>query len=108
MRADAALNEQIRRAVRPDSPLQGEANLLIMPNVDAAKIAYDLIKTLADAVSIGPVLLGLAHPVHLLTSSATVRRIVNASALAVVDAQVLQMRAGQRQDQSSSDRSETA
>lgn len=88
MRADAALNEQVRQAVRPDSGLQGNANLLIMPNVDAAKIAYDIMKTLGDAVSIGPVLLGLAHPVHILTSSATVRRIVNASALAVVDAQV--------------------
>jgi malate dehydrogenase (oxaloacetate-decarboxylating)(NADP+) len=88
MRADAALNEQVRDAVRPGSTLQGNANLLIMPNVDAAKIAYDIMKTLGDAVSIGPVLLGLAQPVHILTSSATVRRIVNASALAVVDAQV--------------------
>lgn len=91
MRADAALNEEIRRLVKPDSPLQSEANLLIMPNVDAAKIAYDLIKAIGDAVSIGPVLLGLAYPVHLLTPSATVRRVVNATALAVVDAQVSDM-----------------
>ncbi|MCS3902411.1 malate dehydrogenase (oxaloacetate-decarboxylating)(NADP+) [Methylohalomonas lacus] len=87
-RADAALNDQIRQTVKPDSPLHGQANLLIMPNIDAAKIGYDLIKELGEAVTIGPVLLGLAHPVHLLTGSATVRRVVNATALAVVDAQV--------------------
>lgn len=92
IRADAALDEHIRMSIRPDSPLQGGANLLVMPNVDAAKIGYDLIKSLGDAVSIGPMLLGLTHPVHLLTSSATVRRVVNATALAVVDAQVAAMK----------------
>jgi len=107
LRADAALNEQIRQVMRPDSPLQGEANLLIMPNIDAARIAYDLIKSLADAVPIGPVLLGMAHPVHLLTSSATVRRIVNASALAVVDAQVIEHRAKQGRDTVTGEASET-
>ncbi len=106
LRADAALNEQIRHVVRPESPLQGEANLLIMPNIDAARIAYDLVKSLGDAVSIGPVLLGMAHPVHLLTPSATVRRIVNASALAVVDAQVLAYQAEQRRDPSATEAGE--
>ncbi len=107
LRADAALNEQIRHVIRPDSPLQGEANLLIMPNIDAARIAYDLIKSLGDAVPIGPVLLGMAHPVHLLTSSATVRRIVNASALAVVDAQVLEHQASREHGTVTSEADET-
>ena len=59
-----------------------------MPNLDAAKIAYDMVKVLGEAVSIGPILVGLNYPVHILTPSSTVRRIVNASAIAVVDAQI--------------------
>jgi malate dehydrogenase (oxaloacetate-decarboxylating)(NADP+) len=90
MRADAALLENIRNTVLPDSSLRGAANLLIMPNLDAARIAYDVIKVLGNGTTIGPVLLGLKQPVHILTPSATVRRILNASALAVVDAQILQ------------------
>lgn len=97
MRADAALTESIRNAVLPDSKMQGSANLLIMPNLDAAKIAYDLIKVLGDGTTIGPVLLGLNQPVHILTPSSTVRRIVNASALAVVDAQIASRRAEDNQ-----------
>lgn len=88
MRADAALMESIRATVLPGNQLNGSANLLIMPNLDAAKIAYDLIKVLGDGTTIGPVLLGLNQPVHIMTTSATVRRILNASALAVVDAQM--------------------
>lgn len=61
-----------------------------MPNLDAAKIAYDLIKVMGDGTTIGPILLGLNQPVHILTPSSTVRRIVNASALAVVDIQISQ------------------
>ena len=87
MRADAALMEDIRKMVIPGSKLTGSANLLIMPNLDAAKIAYDLIKVLGDGTTIGPILLGFNQPVHILTPSSTVRRILNASALAVVDAQ---------------------
>ncbi len=87
MRADAALMESIREMVLPGNRLHGGANLLIMPNLDAAKIAYDLIKVLGDGTTIGPILLGLNQPVHIMTSSSTVRRILNASALAVVDAQ---------------------
>lgn len=87
MRADAALMENIRKMVIPGSKLTGSANLLIMPNLDAAKIAYDLIKVLGDGTTIGPILLGFNQPVHILTPSSTVRRILNASALAVVDAQ---------------------
>ncbi|HSR62236.1 MAG TPA: NADP-dependent malic enzyme [Gammaproteobacteria bacterium] len=87
IRADSALLESIRDSVMPGHPMKGEANLLIMPNLDAAKIAYDLLKVLGDGTTIGPILLGLNQPVHVMTPSATVRRIMNASALAVVDAQ---------------------
>lgn len=88
IRADAALLSNIRRRVLPYSKLVENANLLIMPNLDAAKIAYDMVKVLGEGVSIGPILVGLNHPVHILTPSSTVRRIVNASAIAVVDAQI--------------------
>ena len=88
IRADAALIGDIRRRVLPYSKLIDDANLLMMPNLDSAKIAYDLVKVLGEGVSIGPILVGLNHPVHILTSSSTVRRIVNASAIAVVDSQI--------------------
>jgi malate dehydrogenase (oxaloacetate-decarboxylating)(NADP+) len=88
LRADAALLSDIRRRVVAYSKLVDDANLLIMPNLDAAKIAYDLVKVLSNATSVGPILVGLNNPVHILTPSSTVRRIVNASAIAVVDAQI--------------------
>ena len=87
MHGDAALSEDVRRAAFPHSRLKGEANLLLMPTVDAANIAFNLLKTAAgDGISLGPILLGSAKPVHILTPSATVRRIVNMAALTVVDA----------------------
>lgn len=87
MHGDAALSESIRLQLLPDSRLKGEANLLIMPNLDAANISYNLLKTVSgDGIAIGPILLGAARSAHVLTSSATVRRIVNMSALAVVGA----------------------
>jgi malate dehydrogenase (oxaloacetate-decarboxylating)(NADP+) len=86
MHGDSALDEGVRREANPDSPLKGEANLLIMPNIDAANISYNLIKmTAGEGVTIGPILLGVAKPVHVLTSTATVRRVVNMTALAVVE-----------------------
>jgi malate dehydrogenase (oxaloacetate-decarboxylating)(NADP+) len=86
MHGDAALSEEIRLKVFPSSRLRGEANLLIMPTLDAANIAFNLLKTAAgDGVTIGPILLGAARTVHILTPSATVRRIVNMTALTVVD-----------------------
>ena len=88
MHADAALSEKIRLSAYPDSRLKGPANLLIMPNLDTGNITYNMLKmTGSNGVSLGPVLLGAARPVHILTTSATVRRIVNMTALAVVDAQ---------------------
>ncbi len=88
IRADAALIGDIRRRVLPYSKLVDNANVLMMPNLDSAKIAYDLVKVLGEGVSIGPILVGLNHPVHILTPSSTVRRIVNATAIAVVDSQI--------------------
>ena len=88
MHGDAALSEDIRRQVFPDSTLKGQANLLIMPTLDAANISFNLIKTSAgDGLTVGPLLLGAARPVHILTPTATVRRIVNVTALLSVEAQ---------------------
>ncbi len=87
MHGDTALDAALRGRLMPDSPLIGEANLLVLPNIDAANIAYNLLKNIAGGgIAIGPVLLGAAKPVHILTPSATVRRIVNMTALTVVDA----------------------
>ncbi len=88
MHADSALSEQIRIKAYPDTTLKGPANLLITPNLDAGNITYNMLKmTGSHGVAMGPVLLGAARPVHILTTSSTVRRIVNMTALAVVDAQ---------------------
>jgi malate dehydrogenase (oxaloacetate-decarboxylating)(NADP+) len=87
MHGDTALDQAVRKAMMPDSPLKHEANLLVMPNIDAANISYNLLKTAAgNGIAIGPILLGCAKPVHILTPSATVRRIVNMTALCVMDA----------------------
>ncbi len=87
MHGDAALDTRNRNKIMPESTLTGDANLLVLPNIDAANISYNLLKTAAgNGIAIGPVLLGCARPVHILTPSATVRRIVNMTALAVVDA----------------------
>jgi len=90
MHGDVALDEKARAQIMPFSSLTGEANLLVMPNIDAANISYNLLKTAAGGgIAIGPVLLGAAKPVHVLTPSATVRRIVNMTALTVADANAL-------------------
>ncbi len=87
MHGDAALSVEMRDKLHPDSRLKGEANLLVMPNLDAANISFNLMKMAnGDGVSVGPILLGAAKPVHIVTPSATVRRLVNMTALAVVDA----------------------
>jgi malate dehydrogenase (oxaloacetate-decarboxylating)(NADP+) len=85
MHGDVALDPQLRRSMA-SSTLSGEANLLVMPNMDSANIAFNLLKTAAgNNVTIGPVLLGAARPAHVLTPSATVRRLVNMTAWTVVD-----------------------
>lgn len=88
MHGDAALVESIRHDLMPDSPLKGSANILIMPNMESARISYNLLRvTSSEGVTVGPVLMGIAKPVHILTPIASVRRIVNMVALAVVEAQ---------------------
>ncbi len=88
MHADSAVDASIRRSLMPFSTLSGDANLLVCPGLDAANIAYNLLKTISgNNVAIGPILLGCARPVHILTPSSTVRRIVNMTALAVLEAQ---------------------
>ena len=87
MHGDTALDAAYRKTIMPGSALTGEANLLVLPNIDAANISYNLLKTAAGGgIAIGPVLLGAAQPVHILTPSATVRRIVNMTAMTVADA----------------------
>jgi len=87
MHGDVALDGAARRALMPNSSLAGDANLLVLPNIDAANISYNLLKTAAGGnIAIGPVLLGAAKPLHILTASTTVRRIVNMTALTVADA----------------------
>ncbi|MXP50850.1 NADP-dependent malic enzyme [Pantoea sp. SoEX] len=88
MHGDAALVETIRKELMPDSPLKGSANLLIMPNVESARISYNLLRvSCSEGVTVGPVLMGMKKPVHILTSIASVRRIVNMVALSVAEAQ---------------------
>jgi malate dehydrogenase (oxaloacetate-decarboxylating)(NADP+) len=87
MHGDTALDGRLRKELMPDSTLEGDANLLICPTIDAANISYNLLKVAAgNNVAIGPILLGAARPIHVLTATATVRRIVNMAALVVVDA----------------------
>ncbi|MFY2763118.1 NADP-dependent malic enzyme [Arenimonas sp. MALMAid1274] len=88
MHADIALNEVARRHIFPNSTLSGRANLLVFANLDAANAGYNLVRTVSDGVGIGPILMGLASAAHVLTPSATVRRVVNMTAIAAVDAQI--------------------
>lgn len=90
MQGDAALSERIRMEDLPSSEFKGSANLLILPTLDAANIAFNLLKTATNSASIGPILLGSNKPVHILTPSATARRVVNMTALAVTEAQDLE------------------
>jgi malate dehydrogenase (oxaloacetate-decarboxylating)(NADP+) len=86
MHGDAALSEDIRRSSLPDNSLEGEANLLLLPNLDAANILFNVLKvTGGHGITVGPMLLGAARPVHILTPSSTVRRVVKMTALAVAD-----------------------
>ncbi|MGJ4962111.1 NADP-dependent malic enzyme [Bradyrhizobium sp. HKCCYLRH3061] len=87
MQGDTALSATARKAILPHSNLEGSANVLIMPNLDAANVAYQMIKVLADAVPVGPILIGPARPAHILTPSVTARGILNMTAVAAVEAQ---------------------
>ena len=87
MHGDSALNPAHRERVFPHSRLKGEANVLIMPNLDAANIAYQMVKVVVDALPVGPILIGAARPAHILTPSVTARGVVNMTAVAAVEAQ---------------------
>ena len=87
MHADAALSESIRHNALPSSTLSGRANVLVMPNLDAGNITYNLLKMTSGGVVLGPVLLGSTKPIHVLTTSTTTRRIINMATLAAADAQ---------------------
>jgi malate dehydrogenase (oxaloacetate-decarboxylating)(NADP+) len=87
MHADAAIDEEIRKRILPSAKLEGAANLLIMPTLDAANIAFNFAKRAADGLHIGPILLGVAQPAHVLTPSATARTVLNMTAIASVEAQ---------------------
>jgi len=87
MTADMALDEELRRQVFPNSKLRGRANLLVAPDIASAHISFNLARMLSNSVTVGPILLGVGKPAHVLTSSATARRVVNMTAIAVVDAQ---------------------
>jgi malate dehydrogenase (oxaloacetate-decarboxylating)(NADP+) len=88
MHVDAALSEEIREKIFPESRMSGTANLLVLPNLDAANTAYNLTRVMSDGIGIGPVLMGMGKPAHVLTPSATVRRVVNMTAIAAVEAQI--------------------
>ena len=88
MQGDAALSEDLLQHLFPNTRLKGAANLLIMPNLEAANISFNLLKAVTEGVSVGPIMMGLDYPAHILTRSATVRGIVNMTALAAVDAQM--------------------
>lgn len=87
MHADTALSESVRKSLMPNSTLKGDANLLIMPNIEAANISFNLLKVLGEGIPIGPVLLGVSKPSYILTPSVTTRGILNVSALASVAVQ---------------------
>ncbi|AHC73894.1 3-ketoacyl-(Acyl-carrier-protein) reductase [Candidatus Endolissoclinum faulkneri L5] len=91
MQADSALSEVVRNRTFPNSRLSGTANILVMPTLDSANVAFNLMKTAAQGLSVGPMLIGSAKPIHILTQSVTVRGIINMTAVAVVDAQANQI-----------------
>ena len=88
MHADAALDSTIRERIFPNSRLTGQANMFVFPTLDAANITFNMVRVLTGGVSLGPIVMGLKKPCYVLTNSATVRRVVNMTALAVVEAQV--------------------
>ena len=88
MHADAAIDEKLRRRLFPNSRLEGQANLLVLPSLDAANNAFNLLKVLGDGLPVGPILLGAAKPAHIVTPSISARGIVNMSAISGVDAQL--------------------
>jgi malate dehydrogenase (oxaloacetate-decarboxylating)(NADP+) len=98
MQGDTAWDELLRQKIMPNSTLKGRANLFVLPNLDAANIAYNMVRVVTEGVAIGPILMGISKPVHILTSSATPRRVLNMTAIAAVDAQIRQqMESGRKE-----------
>ncbi|PWK85930.1 NADP-dependent malic enzyme [Fulvimonas soli] len=96
MQADTAWDEALRQRMFPHTTLSGRANLFVMPNLDAANIAYNMVRVMTDGVAIGPILMGVDKPAHILTPASTVRRVVNMTAIAAVDAQIRQAQSERR------------
>ena len=94
MHADTAFNEEVRDRLFPNSRLKGRANLFVCPNLDAANIGYNITRVMTEGVALGPILMGVSKPAHILTPAATVRRVVNMTAIAAVEAQIRAAQAG--------------
>jgi len=88
MMADTAWDEGLRTRMFPHTTLSGRANLFVMPNLDAANIAYNMVRVMTDGVALGPILMGLDQPAHILTPASTARRVMNMTAIAAVEAQI--------------------
>ena len=88
MMADTAWDEDLRVRIMPNTTLKGRANLYVMPNIDAANITYNMVRVMTDGVAIGPILMGIDKPAHVLTPASTPRRVVNMTAIAAVEAQI--------------------
>ena len=94
MMADTAWDEALRKRIFPGTTLSGRANLFVLPNLDSANIAYNLVRVMTDGVAIGPILMGVDKPAHVLTPASTPRRVVNMTAIAAVEAQIRAARGG--------------
>src|SRR5207342_3615239 len=88
MMADTAWDEDLRTRIFPNTTLKGRANLYVMPNLDAANITYNMVRMMTDGVAIGPILMGIDQPAHILTPASTARRVVNMTAIVAVEAQI--------------------
>ncbi|MBJ6983277.1 NADP-dependent malic enzyme [Luteimonas sp. MC1750] len=95
MQADVAWDALLRERMLPGTTLTGRANLFVLPNLDAANIAYNLVRVMTDGVALGPILMGLDHPAHILTAASTPRRVVNMTAITAVEAQIRAARRGE-------------
>ena len=93
MQADTAWDDEYRRRIFPKTTLEGRANLFVMPNLDAANITYNMVRVMTDGVALGPILMGISKPAHVLTTASKPRRVVNMTAIAAVEAQIRRQRA---------------
>jgi malate dehydrogenase (oxaloacetate-decarboxylating)(NADP+) len=88
MMADTAWDEDLRYRIFPNTTLKGRANLYVLPNLDAANITYNMVRVMTDGVALGPILMGIDQPAHILTPASSPRRVVNMTAIAAVEAQI--------------------